>query len=78
MFYIVESFDNYFLTNRRSTGDRYKARSDWSKELDDAKIFSTQAAATRSAKDNGEKGFWVTEANFTLGNVVKTVSIDHD
>lgn len=78
MFYIVESFDGHFLTNRKSTGSMYQSRSSWSKNFDDAKVFSTQGAATRSANDNGEKGYWVMEAGLALGKVVKTVSIEND
>lgn len=74
MFYVVESFDNHYLTNRKSTGSMYESRSSWSKSFDDAKIFSTKAAATRSANDNGQKGYWVVEARVVLGDVVKTVS----
>lgn len=78
MFYIVESFDGHYLTNRKSTGSMYQSRSSWSKNLDDAKAFSTQGAATRSANDNGEKGYWVVEARLVLLEVVKTVSIEND
>lgn len=77
MFYVVESFDGHFLTNRKaSKQDRYQARSSWSKDLDDAKVFSTKAAATRSANENGEKSFWVREANLTLGEAVSTWGIE--
>lgn len=79
MFFIVESFDHHFLTNRKATKpDIYQARSGWSEKLDEAKVFSTQAAATRSANENGERGYWVLEAFLSLGDVVKTVGIEHD
>lgn len=74
MFYVVESFNSGYLTNRKSTGEMYVSRSSWSDDLDDAKVFSTLSAAKRSANENGEHGYWVHEVSLDIGNTVATVS----
>jgi len=74
MFYVVRNFDDEYLTNRRAgKNDRYRARSGWSETIDDAKVFSTRAAATRSGKDNGEADFQVIEVSLNLGKIVNTI-----
>lgn len=43
-----------YLTPRRSTGYQYVDRTDWSPDLEDAKVFNNPSAAKRSARHNGE------------------------
>ena len=43
--FIVVNREKEFLTPRRSTGVMYQNRSQWSKELKDARIFNSRSAA---------------------------------
>lgn len=74
-FFIVKNFNNKFLTNRKATDIMYESRSGWSYELDDAKVFSTQGAATRSGTDNGQCDFQVVQVELIFKQIVKTVQI---
>lgn len=69
-FYVVRGEDGYFLTNRKATGRTYphvyRARSGWSEDLDDAKIFSTKSAASNSANSNNEQDYEVLEVKVSL------------
>lgn len=67
-FYVVRGEDGYFLTNRKATGRMYVSRSGWSKNLDDAKIFSTKSAASNSANSNGEQDYEVLQVKVSLEN----------
>lgn len=49
MRYIVKNHDEQFLTARRPTGNHYQARTGWSGDINDAKIFNTKGAAKNSA-----------------------------
>jgi len=44
-----------YLTPRRKIARYGDCRSDWSDHFDDAKVFSNKAAATNSARQNGER-----------------------
>ena len=70
-FYVVQNDHGEFLTNRKATpNDRYRARSGWSKLLDDAKVFSTKSAARNSDNYTGEEIIFVREVHLELGNKV--------
>ena len=68
MYYVVENAKGQVLTARRATGKLYESRVSWSDCGDDAKIFSTKAAATNSARQSGETDFTVYNAFITVGN----------
>ncbi len=59
MKFIAKSTNGLYLTPRRNTGAMYESRSGWSKDIEDAKIFQTKAAATNSGNQNGKHKFEV-------------------
>ena len=65
-FFVVRNGNQEFLTNRKATTKMYVSRSFWEPGLDNAKIFSTKGAATRSGNDNGEYDFDVLEVKVSL------------
>lgn len=58
--YIIKDGE-YYQTPRRPTKVQYESRSGWSESFDDARVFQTKRAATRS-KLGGE----VVEVNVTI------------
>lgn len=44
--------DGKFLTPRRATGHQYVSRTEWSDDIEDAKVFQTKGSATNSARSN--------------------------
>lgn len=65
-FFVAVNEEGEFLTNRKATNHMYVSRSTWMEGIENAKIFSTKAAATRSGNDNGECEFWVEEVEVRL------------
>ena len=47
--FIVKNKKGLYQTPRRNNGKMYESRTQWSKSLDDARIFSTRGAAKNSA-----------------------------
>ena len=56
-----------FLTNRKPTGRMYENRVQWSKSIDDAKVFQTSAAASNSANRTGVE-YTIETVTVSLGN----------
>ena len=63
---IVVSNDGKYLTPRRNNGKLYESRSGWSVDIEDAKIFQTNAAAKNSAEYNGEKMYEIKQVNVVI------------
>jgi len=58
-----------YLTPRRGTGRMYEARSSWTDDVEDAKIFQSKGAASNSARQNlGHDNFEVCPVTFTIGD----------
>lgn len=64
--YVVRAYDETYLTPRRNTGRMYEARSGWSEDPEDAKVFQTKTAAINSAKSTGEMVFEIVEVEVII------------
>ena len=63
---IVVSKDGKYLTPRRSNGNLYEARTGWSKDIEDAKVFQSSVAASNSANRNGSKEYAVKQVKIMI------------